>query len=1058
MLNLLTQKRCLILFSDVGEAERHFLEFEEITFFHKEKSVRSFFLPSSVHSLPEESRKLERSRILGKLTSGVQSILIFTDIQALFDSYPSPEKIQKEKFIIEKGNTLSQDFFCNYLQEVGFTEKETVYGPGVFARRGSIVDVFSMASQKPLRIVWWGDTVEDIREFDPESQISEQSLMLAEILPDTHQEAEQNVLLTEFFDLKNDLLVVFEPASVFDIIQSEIKSDKIFHELKKFDKSIFVGHHEMQAETIELNTSPQPVFQKKFDLFKKHLMDLIDAGYWNYFLSMNPRQYERLIAILDDFQIAGREKVPSHELISFLPIQVQEGFICHNTRLAFFSDYSVFGKVFHKEISDPLKGGRKKNILNSLSGLNPGDYVVHIDHGIGRYGGLEKINLNGKIQEAIRLVYKNNDILYVGVHQLHKISKYVGKEGSPPNLDRLGSANWEKVKQKAKRQIKELSYDLIKLYAKRKSSKGFAFQPDNYLELELEASFEFEDTPDQLKVTREVKSDMMSDYPMDRLVCGDVGFGKTEIAIRAAFKAVCSGKQVAVLVPTTILAYQHYQTFSRRLKEFPCIVDFISRFKTAKEIKKTLAALKEGKTDIIIGTHRLISKDVEFKDLGLLIIDEEQKFGVAAKDKIKLLKENIDTLTLTATPIPRTLQHSLLGSRDLSIINTPPPNRLPVHTRLLVYDEDAIAEAIRKEIQRGGQVYFIHHRVNDLQDLALKFKNKIPEMQISVAHGQMKADELEKELLRFVEGKSDILFCTTIIENGIDISNANTIIINNAHFFGLSDLHQMRGRVGRSDKKAYCLLVVPFLHGLPSEAQKRLQALVEFSDLGSGFQIALRDLDIRGAGNLLGAEQSGFIYEMGLETYMKILNEAIRELKEENPGNPEMTSLQHALPDEDITIETDLEARIPDSYIPDMHERMAIYRRLNQIKEEAEWTQVEAELKDRFGPLPKQVTDFIALIKFKHLAFQLGFDKIYLKNKQLKGRIPGGESRKAYFESEPFEKILQYIQSHPQQCRLMSDEKFVFLQISGVYGFEDALNIMNSIMVANHLTEHDKSH
>jgi len=847
-----------------------------------------------------------------------------------------------------------------------------------------LVDVFSHASQKPVRIEWWGNAVEEIREFDPESQLSEQTFVKTEILPSTHEDTKRAVNLTEYFEHDYDVLIIKDRDVLEDKVKNNDFPSDTLESLKKFKYQIQTGIARHQATMVEFHTLPQPVFPKKFDRFIEHLFEQKKAGFECYFLSANPRQYERLLTILEDFKIADCPYAPS-SLIRFIPVQVREGFISFDTKKAFYSEYPVFGKYFHKEIRDPLKSGIKKNILKSLTGLNPGDYVVHIDHGIGRYGGLEKITLNGKVQEAIRLIYKNNDTLYVGVHQLHKISKYSGKEGSVPEVDRLGSGNWDRVKQKAKRQLKELSYDLIKLYAKRKARKGFAFPHDNYLEVELEASFEFEDTPDQIKVTREVKTDMMSEHPMDRLVCGDVGFGKTEIAIRAAFKAACSGKQTAVLVPTTILAYQHYQTFTRRLKDFPCKVDFISRFKSTSEIKKSLADLKEGKTDIIIGTHRLLSKDVEFKDLGLLIIDEEQKFGVAAKDKIKLLKENIDTLTLSATPIPRTLQHSLLGSRDLSIIRTPPPNRLPVQTQLIAFDEDAITEAINKEINRGGQVYFIHHRVNDLMELALQFKNRIPSLRYSIAHGQMKSDELETQLLRFVEGKTDILFCTSIVENGIDISNANTIIINNAHFFGLSDLHQMRGRVGRSDRKAYCYLVVPSMHSLTSDAQRRLRALVEFSDLGSGFQIALRDLDIRGAGNLLGAEQSGFIYEMGLETYMKILNQAIRELKDEHPDAPEISSVPFLQEEEDVTIETDLEARIPDFYIPDMYERMNIYQRMNHLKTEEEWELLMQELKDRFGKIPPQVDDFISLIRFKHMASLLGFDKIYLKNGNLKG-------------------------------------------------------------------------
>jgi transcription-repair coupling factor (superfamily II helicase) len=1050
-------KNVLVLFNNAEEAENYYLESEELFFFDKSVKFKLLLFPSlSFNSLSEESIISEQNRILNLLASGNKNLIIFTDYESLNEKFPEPVHIIKQKFIIEKGSTLSQDFLCEYLEQSGFVEKETVYLPGEFARRGALVDVFSYASQKPVRIEWWGNAVEEIREFDPESQLSEQTFVRTEVLPPTQEDAKCEVNLTEYFEYDKDILIFKDRDVLEDQIKSvEFTSDAL-DKLKKFKRQIQIGMAHQHPSIVEFHTLPQPVFPKKFDRLKEHLFEQKNAGFECYFLSANPRQYERLLTILEDFKITDCPYDPP-SLIKFIPVQVREGFISFDTKKAFYSEYPIFGKYYHKEIQDPLKSGIKKNILKTLSGLNPGDYVVHIDHGIGRYGGLEKITLNGKVQEAIRLIYKNNDILYVGVHQLHKISKYSGKEGSLPELDRLGSGNWERVKQKAKRQLKELSYDLIKLYAKRKARKGFAFQNDNYLEVELEASFEYEDTPDQIKVTREVKSDMMSEHPMDRLVCGDVGFGKTEIAIRAAFKAACSGKQTAVLVPTTILAYQHYQTFSRRLKDFPCKVDFISRFKSTSEIKKSLANLREGKTDIIIGTHRLLSKDVEFKDLGLLIIDEEQKFGVAAKDKIKLLKENIDTLTLSATPIPRTLQHSLLGSRDLSIIRTPPPNRLPVLTQLITFDEDVLTEAIKKEISRGGQVYFIHHRVNDLMELALQFKNRIPSLRYSLAHGQMKAEELETQLLRFVEGKTDILFCTSIVENGIDISNANSIIINNAHFFGLSDLHQMRGRVGRSDRKAYCYLVVPSMHSLTSDAQRRLRALVEFSDLGSGFQIALRDLDIRGAGNLLGAEQSGFIYEMGLDTYMKILNQAIRELKDEHPDAPEISSVPFLQEEEDVTIETDLEARIPDSYIPDMYERMNIYQRMNQLKSEEEWVMLLQELKDRFGKIPPQVHDFISLIRFKHLASLLGFDKIYLKNGNLKGRIPGSESRKKYFESDTFGKIIAFIQDFSKRCSISQDEKNVFLQIKDLKSFKDALDIFQSIYHYEIKDTHEKN-
>jgi transcription-repair coupling factor (superfamily II helicase) len=1011
--------------------------------------AKIFFFPSEEFTeLPENSRALERSRIISYLSDKKGSAIVVTSSSALKISVPKPQEVSKEKQRIETGMNIHQDFFCQFLKDAGFSERDVVEEPGTFARRGALVDVFSFASVRPLRIEWNGDIIEEIREFDPESQMSESQKQWAEIFAGTDSCQETNARLTDYFSPENDILILQDPEKFFENQENESESytenfNKIF---SNFFKVFSFGKiPEIECMDIFFQTYPQPVFGKKYELLYQFLSEKKKEGYRHFLLSSNPRQHERLLTILEDFA-PQQEKTELASLIEFLPVSVREGFILTESKKIFFTDHQLFGKIYHKEIQDPLKGGRKRKLLKELSGWNPGDYVVHIDHGIGRFGGLEKIQIQGRTQEAVRLIYKNNDILYVGVHQLHKISKYTGKDGTPPSLDRLGSTSWEKTKQKIKKKIKELSYDLVRLYAQRKASSGFSFPPDNYMDLELEASFEYEDTPDQMKVTREVKKDMMSAYPMERLICGDVGFGKTEIAIRAAFKAACAGKQVAVLVPTTILAYQHYQTFSRRLKDFPCKVDFISRFKSQKEIRKTLEELREGKIEILIGTHRILSKDVVFKDLGLLIIDEEQKFGVAAKDKIKLLKNNVDTLILTATPIPRTLQHSLLGSCDLSIIQTPPPNRIPVQTQWIRNDENILEQAIRKELQRNGQIFFIHHRVQDLTELAQHWKMRIPELSVSIAHGQMKTEELEESLFRFVTGKTNILFCTTIVENGLDIPNANTMIINNAHYFGLSDLHQMRGRIGRSDKKGYCYLVVPSFQGLTAEAERRLKALVEFSDLGSGFQIAMRDMDIRGAGNLLGAEQSGFIYEMGIDTYMKILRQAMQEIKEENPQWKFSTDENTWINEDDLQLETDWEVRIPDTYIPDMQERLAFYHRLNTIQNPTEEEQIRLELKDRYGEIPEEVNTLINLIQFRKKASACGFDKVVLKNKFMRARIPGGEKRKAYFESETFTTILQYIQHHPHRCQLSQEGNFIFIKILDVPDVQEALHIISNLM------------
>jgi transcription-repair coupling factor (superfamily II helicase) len=752
------------------------------------------------------------------------------------------------------------------------------------------------------------------------------------------------------------------------------------------------------------------------------------AGFHNFIFADTAKQIERIYAIFNDIKIPGR--LPGQE-IKFTPVllSLHEGFIDHDLKMACYTDHQIFDR-YHRF---RLRKNYSKNealTLKEIYSLKPGDFITHIDHGIGKFAGLEKIDANGKTQEAIRLVYKDNDILYVSIHSLHRIARFSGKDGTQPKLNKLGTATWANLKQKTKKRVKDIAKDLIALYAQRRAKKGFAFTPDNYLQNELEASFIYEDTPDQIKSTADIKKDMEKPYPMDRLICGDVGFGKTEVAIRAAFKAVNDNKQVAILVPTTILALQHYKTFSERLKDFPCTIDYLNRFKSAAQQSVTIEKLKTGKVDIIIGTHRLLSKDIKFKDLGLLVIDEEQKFGVAAKEKLKALRINVDTLTLTATPIPRTLQFSLMGARDLSVINTPPPNRYPVTTEVHVFNEKLIREAIRYEVARGGQVFIIHNRVQDIHDISALVKKLCPDVSVGVGHGQMEGEQLEKVLLNFIEGDTDVLVATTIIESGIDISNANTIIINQAHHFGLSDLHQMRGRVGRSNKKAFCYLLAPPVSILTPEAKRRLKAIEEFSDLGSGFNVAMRDLDIRGAGNMLGGEQSGFISEIGYETYHKILDEAIQELKD--------TEFRDIFPHEDnvhfvndCQIDTDLEILIPSDYISNITERLNIYKEIDDLEREDQLKEYEKNLRDRFGPVPVEVTELMNAIQLRWKAKALGFEKIVLKGGILKGYLVSNPES-SFYRSAVFTNLIAYIQSHPSRIRLSEKNNKLSISFSGI--------------------------
>jgi len=1027
---------------------------EEAAYFHNDmehltKALDICYFPDSfkktgVVSELNSSHIMLRTEALTKFSGDkTHKKVLVTYPEALFEKVVNPNTLSSNTIQIKVGEQLNVDQLMESFIGLGFRRKDFVYEPGQFAMRGGILDIYSFGNEHPYRIELFGNEVDSIRIFNPETQLSERKLMAVSILPNVEVkfESREKISLLDYLPantviwakdfefvigrmekFKNDLPEKIEIGTVAVDHEEEWLKELTgadFEELTEWKRKLQERHlirflpvtdDKQRTETvIEFHTAAQPVFNRQFDLLIKDLQKNIAQGYTPYIFAENPKQLERLRSIFEDLKA-------EIEFVA-IPTPISHGFIDHDKKIICYTDHQIFQRYHKYKVKQAYTRG-KAITMRALRELQPGDFVTHIDHGVGVYSGLQKIEVNGNMQEAIRIIYRDNDVLYVNINSLHKISKYTGKEGTTPKVNKLGSDAWEKLKNKTKKHVKDIAADLIKLYAKRKASQGFAFTTDSYLQTELEASFFYEDTPDQSKATADVKRDMEQPSPMDRLVCGDVGFGKTEVAIRAAFKAVGDSKQVAVLVPTTILAYQHFQTFSERLKDFPANVDYLNRFKSSKEKKETLKRLEEGKIDIVIGTHALLSKDVKFKDLGLLIIDEEQKFGVASKEKLRELRANVDTLTLTATPIPRTLQFSLMNARDLSIMNTPPPNRQPVHTEVAGFDEKLIQEAIYYETERGGQVYFIHNRVQSLPDMVTLLRTLCPDLEIGMAHGQMEGHKLEQALFDFISHKYDVLCCTNIVESGVDIPNANTIIINNAHQFGLSDLHQLRGRVGRSNKKAFCYLLAPSMITLPNDSRKRLQTLEQFNELGSGFQIAMRDLDIRGAGNLLGGEQSGFIAEIGFEMYQKILNEAIRELK--------TTDFKEVFKEElerkndfvnDCTIDTDLEILIPDEYIENITERLALYQQLDEVANETELQLFIEELKDRFGPPPSQVEELFTTIRCRWMAEQLGFEKLILKNEQLRLYFVSNPES-PYFESVVFNHILRYIQTQTNNTRL----------------------------------------
>jgi len=1010
----------------------------------------------------DNANVLARAETLNKIMTWGRNLIIVTYPEALAEKVITKTSLKKNTFTLHAGEEISLDFFTDLLLEYGFERVDFVVEPGQFAIRGGIVDVFSFSHESPYRIEFDGDIAESIRTFDPATQLSIQKIARIDLLPDVEEfllsEKRENLL--EYLP-QNAVIWIENLELTLDIIKKEFnKANEIYASLKepiahKTPGDLYTTQEEFatsllkhpliftassalpDSTSIHFNIQPQSNFNKNFELLLSDLLSYERQNYLLFIFSDNSRQLERIRQIIGDLSHSQKLSPVAFQCVNY---SLHEGFIDHQIKIVCYTDHQIFDRYHRYRLREGF-AGKEALTIKELNNLKPGDYVTHIDHGIGRFEGLEIIENNGHKQEVIRLLYQNNDILYVSIHSLHRIAKYTGKDGKPPVLNRLGSNAWNNLKQRTKQKVKDIARDLIELYAKRKASSGFEFSPDTYLQNELEASFIYEDTPDQYKATLDTKSDMEKPIPMDRLICGDVGFGKTEVAIRAAFKAVADSKQVAVLVPTTILALQHYHTFSERLKDFPCRVEYLNRFKSYTEQKKLLAELEKGKIDIIIGTHRILSKDVKFKDLGLVIIDEEQKFGVAAKEKLKALRVNVDTLTLTATPIPRTLQFSLLGARDLSIINTPPPNRQPVQTEIHSFSEEIIRDAIHYELRRGGQVFFIHNHIQNIMEVAGMLQRFVPDARIAVAHGQMEGHKLEKIMLDFIEGDYDVLVSTTIIESGLDIPNVNTIIINDAYHFGLSELHQLRGRVGRSNKKAFCYLLAPPLASLSDDARKRLRAIEEYSDLGSGFNIAMRDLDIRGAGNLLGAEQSGFIADLGYETYQKILDEAMQELRE--------TEFSELFPSEqsntyvnECTLETDLEMRIPVEYIGNITERLSLYKELDGMENENDLQEFALRLEDRFGPMPTPVSDLLDSIRLRKMGKNLGMEKIVLKNKHMICYFIA-DPDSTFYKSNDFTHVLQYIQTHQRACQLRQNRDKLYLTILHVESVQKAIQILS---------------
>lgn len=1014
---------------------------------------------------------MQRSEVVNQLNSG-RPLLVVTFPEALSERVVSSRTLTRNTLRIAKGAKVDMDFVMDVLQEYEFERVDFVVEPGQYAVRGGIIDVFSYANDQPFRIEFFDDMVDSLRSFDPVTQLSVRHYDNISILPNMQRRAkdvvtvEEKVPLTNYFGSSDVMWVqglMFAAERVETLYANAGRDDEHYVSANDLLRSLLRcriveqgnSTYFTKAERLTAQSSPQPPFGKQFDMLINTFSDYRDRGYRILVTVANEQQQRRLTKVLSSVQptydalaIASGKGIEAQSLaadVQFLNFQLSHGFVDNDEQLLCFTDHEIFER-YHKYTVRDLRDAHQALTLKELFELKPGDFVTHIDYGVGRFSGLEKIEVNGHTQEVIRLIYKNNDTLYISIHGLHKISRYVGKEGTPPTLNRLGSNTWQVLKQKTKKQVKDIAKDLIALYARRKASKGFAYSADSYLQEQLEASFFYEDTPDQLKATQDVKHDMEDSAPMDRLVCGDVGFGKTEVAIRAAFKAVCDSKQVAVLVPNTILAFQHYNTFRDRLQGLPVNVDYLNRFRSTKEKNEIYRNVESGKLDILIGTHAITNKNLHFKDLGLLIIDEEQKFGVSAKEKLRQMKVGVDTLTLTATPIPRTLQFSLMGARDLSVIRTPPPNRQPIQTELTTFSEELIRDAVRFEMSRGGQTFFVSNRVENLPEMAGLVGRLVPDARIGIAHGQMDGKQVEETMMQFLEGDIDVLVATSIIENGLDIPNANTMIINNAQNFGLSDLHQLRGRVGRSNKKAFCYLLIPSYSYLTDDAQRRLKAIEQFSAIGSGFDIAMRDLDIRGAGNILGAEQSGFISEIGYDMYHKILNEAIEELKETDfrelfQQEAEETQTYA----KDCVIETDLEVLLPDDYVTSVSERLLLYKELNDLATEEELDRYRNRLIDRFGPIPQPTEELVRTITLRRMAQQFGIEKLVLKQRKMVCHFSSNPDN-PFYQSPNFAKLIRYAQNHPQEVHLRETTDRLTLVCDKVPSIQKAIECVSALM------------
>jgi transcription-repair coupling factor (superfamily II helicase) len=1067
-----TELPILLLFNDKEEAAYYLNDLEQLI---NDQDV--LFYPGSYRrpyqiEETDNANILLRAEVLNRINSRKKPAIIVSYTDAIFEKVVTRKELEKNTLKLSVNEAVSIDFINETLFEYNFKRVDFVTEPGEFSVRGGIVDVFSFSNDHPYRIEFFGNEVDSIRSFDVETQLSVEKLKKISIMPNVEnkmlQESresflnyinEKTVLVIQNTELLGkNLNKLFDKATeAFGKLSSDIKHAKpeelFLNEAQFLKRALDFSVIELNSpifkseKTFTFQIQPQPSFNKQFDLLLNNLGENHFNGITNYLFCSNENQANRFHDIFEDLDEENHESIRKQYKTLVFPLY--QGFVDLENQIACYTDHQIFER-YHKF---SIKNGYSKKqtiTLKELNSLTVGDYVTHIDHGIGKFGGLQKIEVESKKQEAIKLVYADNDIVYVSIHSLHKISKYNGKDGTPPKIYKLGSGAWKALKQKTKARVKHIAFNLIQLYAKRRLDKGFAFAPDSYLQKELESSFIYEDTPDQITATLDVKTDMESDRPMDRLVCGDVGFGKTEVAIRAAFKAVDNSKQVAILVPTTILAYQHFRTFSERLKDMPVKVDYLNRFRTAKQKAAILQELEEGKLDILIGTHQLVNKNVKFKDLGLLIIDEEQKFGVNVKDKLKAISTTVDTLTLTATPIPRTLQFSLMAARDLSVITTPPPNRYPIETQVVGFNEEIIRDAISYEIERGGQVYFINNRIENIKEVAGMIQRLVPNAKVGIGHGQLDGKKLEELMLAFMEGEFDVLVATTIIESGLDVPNANTIFINNANNFGLSDLHQMRGRVGRSNKKAFCFFITPPYSAMTEEARKRIQALTQFSELGSGFNIAMKDLEIRGAGDLLGGEQSGFINEIGFETYQKIMNEAIEELKENEFKELYQDENDNETKEyvKDLQIDTDYEILFPDDYINNITERLNLYNELSQIKDEATLQQFEQKLIDRFGALPKPAIALLNSVRIKWKATAIGLEKVVIKQGKMVGYFIS-DQQSDFYQTSRFMKVLQFVQQNGNLCKMKEKETKnglrLLLTFENVKSINKALELLEGV-------------